>query len=326
MRVRNFVGPEFGMDESPFCRKRTKREFIRGPWSRFVAASVAILSLSGCLVHSRPVQVRMSTMPPQTATYDELIRRVNSEAAKIQTLNATVGITASEGGVKRGRVTDYQQIRGYILARKPSYLRMIGLFPILQNRVFDMVSNGQEFKLWIPPKNQFIVGNNDLPRPGAQPLANLRPQVIYETLLIQPIDVLNDVVVLEEGDHEVLDPRTKRTVLTSEYTLDIIKSNSHGWYLSRKTVFDRTDLHPHKQVIYDENGVVVTEATYDQFTDFNGFLFPARIQIWRPLEEFSITLTVFKLTVNQSLRDDQFILEEPPSARLCSDTGCAHVR
>jgi hypothetical protein len=38
---------------------------------------------------------------------------------------------------------------------------MIGLPPILQNHVFDMVSSGQVFKLWIPAKNQFIAGKNE---------------------------------------------------------------------------------------------------------------------------------------------------------------------
>jgi hypothetical protein len=105
------------------------------------------------LSRSRPVAVDTSLAQLQTATCNDLIERLNAEATEIQTLKATVVITATVGGSKLGKITEYQEIRGYILARKPSSLRMIGLLPILQNHLFDMVSNGQEFKLWIPAKN-----------------------------------------------------------------------------------------------------------------------------------------------------------------------------
>jgi len=275
---------------------------------------IAVVPLGGCLFRSRPVALRTSTAPLQTASRDELIERINSEASEIQTLKATVGITASVGGSKRGKITEYQEIRGFILARKPSSLRMTGLFPILQNHVFDMVSNGQEFKLWIPPKNQFIVGNNDVARPSAQPLANLRPQVIYDALLLQAVDLQNELAVLEEGEHKVIDPGTQKLVLQPDYTLDIIKQNGHGWYLSRKTVFDRTDLQPHQQVLYDEHGSIVTDVLYDEYREFNGVLFPTNIQIWRPQEEYSIKLEVTKLTLNGPIMDDQFVLEPPSGA------------
>ena len=275
---------------------------------------IAVVPLGGCLFRSRPVALRTSTAPLQTAIRDELAERINAEATKIQTLKATVGITASVGGSKRGKITEYQEIRGFILARKPSSLRMTGLFPILQNHVFDMVSNGQEFKLWIPPKNQFIVGNNDVARPSAQPLANLRPQVIYDALLLQAVDLQNELAVLEEGEHKVIDPGTQKLVLQPDYTLDIIKQNGHGWYLSRKTVFDRTDLQPHQQVLYDEHGSIVTDVLYDEYREFNGVLFPTNIQIWRPEEEYFIKLEVTKLTLNGPIMDDQFVLEPPSGA------------
>jgi hypothetical protein len=148
--------------------KTDKGVMMRGVRCLRLLMLIAVVPLGGCLFRSRPVALRTSTAPLQTASRDELIERINSEASEIQTLKATVGITAAVGGSKRGKITEYQEIRGFILARKPSSLRMTGLFPILQNHVFDMVSNGPEFKLWIPPKNQFIVGNNDVARPSAQ--------------------------------------------------------------------------------------------------------------------------------------------------------------
>jgi outer membrane lipoprotein-sorting protein len=279
---------------------------------------IAMVPLGGCVSRSRPVALRTSTAQLETASGSDLVERINAEATKIQTLKATVGITASFGGSKRGKITEYQEIRGYILARKPSSLRIIGLFPILQNQVFDMVSSGQEFKLWIPPKNQFIVGNNDEARPSTPLLGNLRPQVIYDALLWQAVDLQNELAVLEEGEHQVIEPGTQKLVLQPDYILDIIKRNGQGWYLSRKIVFDRTDLQPQQQLLYDEHGSIVTNFVYDEYREFNGVLFPANIHIWRPQEEYSIKLEVTKLTINGPIMDEQFVLEAPSGASLAS--------
>jgi len=74
---------------------------------------IAVVPLGGCLYRSRPVAVHASTAQLQTATGSDLIERINAEATEIQTLNATVGITASVGGSKLGKITEYQEIRGY---------------------------------------------------------------------------------------------------------------------------------------------------------------------------------------------------------------------
>jgi outer membrane lipoprotein-sorting protein len=252
----------------------------------------------------------------QTATGNDLVERINAEATEIQTLKATVGITASVGGSKLVKITEYQEISAYILARKPSSLRMIGLSPILENHVFDMVSSGQEFKLWIPSKNQFIASNNDTARPSPEPLEKLQPQVIYKALLLQAVDPESELAVLEGGEHEAIDPGAQEMALRPDYTLNIIKQDGHGWYLSRKVVFDRTDLRPHQQLLYDEQGSVVTDVHYDEYREFNGVFFPTSIQIRQSQEEYFIKLEITNLTVNAPITDDQFVLDLPSGAGL----------
>ena len=141
----------------------------------------------------------MSPVALKSATKEQLIAYINSQAAKIQTMQATVDIDTSVGGAKKGKITEYKEIRGYVLARKPAMLRMIGLLPILRNTAFDMVSDGQDFKLWIPPKNRFVIGKNDVATPNTdQPMENIRPQNIYEALLIKRIDPDSEIAVLEK--------------------------------------------------------------------------------------------------------------------------------
>ena len=150
---------------------------------------LAVVPLSGCLFRTRKIERQFSTAPLKTATQQELLDYINTESAKIQSMQATVDIDTSVGDQKKGKITDYKQIRGYVLARKPAMLRMIGLYPIVRNTAFDMVSDGTDFKLWIPAKNKFVVGRNDTESHNPdQPLENLRPQHIYEALLLGAID------------------------------------------------------------------------------------------------------------------------------------------
>jgi hypothetical protein len=125
------------------------------------------------------------------------------------------------------------------------------------------------------------------------------------------IDLENELAVLEEGEHNEIDPTTQKPALEPDYTLDIIRRDSQGWYLSRKTVFDRTNLQLRQQRLYDEHGSVVTDVRYDEYREFNGMLFPTRIEIWRPREECSIRLRVTKLTINEPIMDDELVLEPP---------------
>lgn len=281
-----------------------------------VSLTALVLGQGGCLFRTRTVEMRTSTAKLQTATKQELVDRINTDAAKIKTLNATVDIATAVGGEKKGKVTEYEEIRGYILVRKPDMLRMIGLFPIVRNKAFDMVSAGDEFKMLIPAKNKFYVGHNEVIHPAANPLENLRPQVIYNALLLPEIDPKNEIAVLEKSTEVIYDAQKKKELQQPDYIIDIIRHSGDDWYLSREIVFDRTNLVPHHQVIYDQQGNIVTDATYQVYTDYNGVSFPNVINIDRPQEEYSIRLTVVKLVINDPLHDDQFALQQPAGTQL----------
>jgi outer membrane lipoprotein-sorting protein len=276
----------------------------------------AILPLTGCLFRSRKVEPPFISVQLKTATQQQLIDYINTQAANIQSMQATVDIDTTVGGVKKGKVTDYEEIRGYVLARKPAMLRMIGLMPIVRNKAFDMVSDGEGFKLWIPTKNRFVVGRNDVEtHDPSQPLENLRPQHIYDALLLRSIDPQNEIAVLE-NDTELVTEAKSRKVSRADYIVDVIRKGNQGWTLSRKVVFSRTDLLPHRQLLYDERGNVVTNAVYGNYKEENGVQFPWQIEIARPQEEYDITLNIVKLDLNQPLSDDKFILEQPAGAEV----------
>ena len=279
----------------------------------------SVLSLSGCLFRSsRTVPTRtLTTAPLREATLDELVAAMDSSAQHLQTLNASVDIDVSTGGSRKGKVTDYREVSGYVLVRKPEMLRMIGLVPVVRNRLFDMVSDGKRFEVSIPPFGKFYVGSREKTGPPSpQPLENLRPHQIFDALLLRAVNAENEIAVLETGTENVKDPKTHKNAIAPNYVVIVIHRGDQGWYLSRKIIFSRIDLLPHEQQIYNREGQLATVTRYENYTDYDGTLFPGQIDIQRPIEEYSIALTVTKLRLNEPLTDAQFVLTQPPGSKL----------
>jgi len=262
-----------------------------------LALFFATLPLTGCLFHTHRVEESYFKGPLKQATQAQLVNIINQQAEKIQSLQATVDIDTSIGGAKKGQVTDYKEIRGYVLARKPAMLHMIGLLPIVRT-------------------TGFVIGSNEVEtRNSEHPIENIRPKDIYEALLIEPITD-GEIPVLENGVLVFHDSKG-RPVMQDDYEIIVIRmqGNNQG-ILSRKIVFSRLDLLPHEQYIYDDKGNLVTDAHYANYNLYDGVDFPSRIEIVRPQEEYNITLNILKMQINKPLTDDQFALQQPPGAEV----------
>ena len=295
--------------------KETIRRMKFPAGSRFISLALLLtLPLTGCLFRSHTVAAPTGS-ELQSANQQELIERIDAQARAIRTLNATVDIAASVGGEKKGKVTEYQEIRGYILVRQPDMLRMIGLLPVIRNRAFDMVSNGSEFKLWVPPKNKFYVGQNNVVPPGVTGLLALRPQTIYDALLLDAIPP-GDIAVMESGTEMVLNPHTHKPIRQANYRLDVLRRGPKGWYLTRKITFNRVNLQPDRQLIYDGNGNITSDTRYSDWKQYDSVWFPSVVEIRRPEDEYQVTIGIVKLTVNEELTDEQFALAQPPGAQV----------
>jgi hypothetical protein len=233
----------------------------------FIFLACAVFPLTGCFFRTHTVPSHASAAKLETATLPQLVESINTEAAKIKTLNATVDIATAVGRQQKGKpsetkVSEYTEIRGYVLLRKPSTLRMIGLFPVVRNRLFDMVSQGDEFRLSLPTQNKFIVGKSELAHPALHPsLENIRPQHVLDALLVREIPA-EDIAVLEPGVESVLDIKTRKMVDQADYIVDVIERQPDGsWTLDRKIHISRIDLHPTRQILFDKLGNVLTIAS-----------------------------------------------------------------
>jgi hypothetical protein len=271
--------------------------------------------INGCLVRTRTL--KQSKMPPVvlTATADDLVKSINDQCQAIHSLSATVEFQATVGGPRKGKEKTYTSFSGYILLRKPEFLRVIGFVPVLHTRAFDLASDGKTFKLSVPHENKVFEGQNTVTKESPNTLENFRPNVFSDSLLINCIGS-DDLLTLTSNSETKLDPKTRQMIVHPEYDLSVLRRKDSNRVLvpDRVIHFDRTDMRPYEEDIYDSSGAIQTQAIYAPAQTFGPVKFPGSITIKRPLEEYQIVVTFQKLVTNLKLTDDQFEMKTPNGA------------
>ena len=271
--------------------------------------------LTGCFKTTRLVQKTLAPEMYRSAGVDTLQKEVSDRDAAIQTLNASVLITATTGGGRTGKVTEYTSFRGYIFVRKPHDLRVILQLPVIGSRAMDMVSNGENFTLLIPPRNKAITGTNAVTKPSKNGLENLRPAVFFDSLLVPGV-APDEYVALNESTRLVpVVGKKNEDMEEPDYDLAIMKQKDGKVLQTLRVVhINRVNMLPYQQDIYNDDGQIVTQALYDKYQMSGGQEFPTLITIKRPLDEYTLKVQITKLTLNEKLEDDQFELKIPAGA------------
>ena len=111
----------------------------------------------------------------------------------------------------------------------------------------------------------------------------------------------------------VEDAARKHLYSVPQYILNIQRRKPQTPQLGmvRVVYCHRDDLQPYQQDIYDNEGNLETQVFYSGYRDFDSAIYPSLITIKRPVEEIQIVLTVEKVTENQTLKDDQFVVTVP---------------
>jgi outer membrane lipoprotein-sorting protein len=269
-------------------------------------------ALTGCLTHTHSVPKTRPADLVLNATLDQLLQQLNSRFDSIQTINASVEIAATTGGSLLGQVTKHPSFSGYIFLRKPEDLRVLLRVPFVGSVALDMVSDGKNWKLWIPPRHIAMMGTNEVTKPSKNGLENLRPAVFFDSLLVRGLGT-GQIVSLTQNVRVVANPMNKKDMIEEpDYDLEILEQPQGETAHTRRVIhISRTNLLPYQQDIYDTDGNVVTSAFYSNYQSFNDIPFPMKIDIRRPLDQYTLTVTMTKLTLNQKLEDDQFELKIP---------------
>ena len=269
---------------------------------------LSMLDLSACFVRRRIITRKGAKAAPVLLTADKqtLLDRIAREYAAIHDFSATVDMVPALGSSEKNKITEYKDVRGYILFRKPADIRIIGLYPVVRNKAFDMVSNGTDFRLYLPSKNRFIIGSNELRAHSKNKIENLRPQHLEDALLVRPLRP-NEKVDFENITDED----------SADYILHLIHVEPDGQLVPTRSIwFNRVNLHLERQLIFDPAGNILTDARYSEWRNYDGVPFPKQIAIDRPQDEYAIVLTVVKMDINRGVSASKFVLEQPEGTLL----------
>lgn len=221
------------------------------------------------------------------------------------------------GSAYSGMIEQYHEVNGFILALRPASIRVIGQAPVISKNIFDMVSDGQTFRIYIPSKNKFLVGPATLERHADKPIENLRPQHLVDALFWPPIPE-RDPVLMEEASegnsrYYVLTLINRDSESNATQSAD---SGSMEWEIGRKIWFDRADLRIIRVENFSSQGKVASDVTYSNWRQTGALAYPWQITVSRPGDDYRLQIIIKKLTLNEPVAPDRFVLAQPPGTEL----------
>jgi outer membrane lipoprotein-sorting protein len=269
---------------------------------------------AGCAAsHTTVVKPSGPPVQFQTATKPELITRYNQQAEAVTSMNVTVTMTLTAGSAYTGVIKQYHEVKGFILAQKPSSIRVIGQAPVVGTNIFDMVSDGETFSISIPSQNKFLTGPANLERPSAKPIENLRPQHLTAAIFWEPIPEKSPVLMEEATE-----------AASRYYVLTLIRrgersgpdSGDTDWEIAQKVWFDRADLSVARRQTYEPGGKLASDVSYSGWDTFGAARYPRQIALTRPGNDYKLQIGITKAAFNETISADRFVLRQPPGAEL----------
>jgi outer membrane lipoprotein-sorting protein len=283
-----------------------------------------LLVLAGCAATEKHAPPPIAIRPLLDADQAQLIESYNRQAEAVHALNASVQMSPTAGSAYSGVIHQYHEVSGFILAARPALIRVIGQAPIVSTNIFDMVSDGQTFRIFIPSKNEFLVGPTELERATKNPIENLRPQHLLDAFFWTPVPA-GEPVFLEQVD---LPP-------ARYYVLTVLRGSAPSFAIARKIWFDRTDLRISRLQIYGPGGRLDSDIGYADWQDVSppnvqsngptlardnsaaGLLtFPRMVRIARPQQDYQLSVVITRVALNSEIPADRFSLAQPAGTEL----------
>jgi outer membrane lipoprotein-sorting protein len=268
-----------------------------------------VASQAGCIKKTTVVPPAQRLLPAKSATREELMKKLQEQSNQVHTLKATTLLELSQGGAKSGVLEQYRQTKGYVFVERPDHIRIQVQLPILLSTIAIMVSDGQQYRVSIPIKNQFAIRDVNEPVSEKNAVKDLRPQLFLEGLFvdIRPyIDNPNVKSFLEEAVGGV----------HSYYVFSFFDVSAPEAQLLEKIWIDRNELQIARKQIYGKEGRLETDAEYQNFHSEKGIQVPQLVVIHRPVEDFTVKMTFQQTMLNESLDASIFDLPRPEGSEL----------
>lgn len=237
----------------------------------------------------------------RTATLEELTGKIETFGL-IKSMRAGVTLQLSVITENETEVLDFRDVKGFVLVKRPKSIRIVAQVPVLATTAFEMASDGNKFQVYLPARNQFLVGNNTVKTGSSKRADNVRPDHILEALLIAPPQLAESKRFL-----------TSRWEGNQAYQIvSFLREVSNGELkLSREIWFDRNELEISRLIVFDDNGEPATIARYTNWSEQDLLPFPTWISISRPKDGYDLRVHILTPGLNEKVREDGFQLKPP---------------
>ena len=274
----------------------------------FIVLLLSLVQVS-CIKKTRPIPPDQRLLPAKSATRAELLQDLEERSKQVETLKGSITLDLSGGGPKSGVLTEYRQTRGVVVVRRPDHVRIQVQAPLVLTTLATMVSDGNQYRVSIPIKNQYAIGNVNAPLSADSTLNNLRPKIIADGLFVDIRPYLDKPEIrwlfeeATEGTH-------------SYYVFSFIDFAAPEAHLLEKVWIDRTDLQVSRKQLFGREGNIETDVKYSNYHSDGGISFPQVIAIYRTVEDYTVKMTFMNRTFNEKVPEDAFNLPRPEGSEL----------
>lgn len=287
-----------------------------------ILLSVVTLT-SGCVFsRTRHLSKTEVLLDAHVLTKAELLDKLKIRSASVKTLKILNAAIAAEKVVSKEVVTDYGKgtAVGYtatIVVDRPSRLRMqidAAGFPGT-----DVVSDEKQYKVSIPWFQAFGVAATASPIVSDDFKCNLRPVHILDALFVDgekfiddkeiSVVVTEDTVSLSDGKH-------------SYYRVDFNK----GDVPLQELWFDRYLNEVTRKIQFTKDGAKESDVQYSSYEVVDSIPFPKKIEIDRPLDKYKLEMNIVKMSLNEPIEPEKFVLDRPSGADELDFKTCKAVK
>jgi len=220
-------------------------------WTHAPIAALGMLAMVGCGIHH--VASSEPSLPPQTATLEELTRVLN-ERGHVGSYRALVTVAAENA---KGSAT----VRGTVTFTAPRSFVVRGLDPLGRD-LFVFSAQGEDMQLVLANQPTPLVGEDAVDAGLARWFGSFRIDDLLEVLasshgmVIDPLET----VALERGD--------------DRYTLYVLDVSGGQARIQRKVFVERTRLFPVGEDWFDAAGDRRVHVEFGPYAEWGG--------VWRP--------------------------------------------
>ncbi|MGR3310375.1 MAG: LolA family protein [Candidatus Brocadiales bacterium] len=249
----------------------------------------------------------------QNLSLEQIKDTLGSENTKFTTLKAKARITIDAPAINGPLFCN-----GYIRLQRPKKLRVIGTK--LTSTVFDMLTDGERFWLYLPSEKKVYTGRCNSMRRLVKPDITILPDDI--AMLLDYNDALTTGTILTNDVKRILILETWPGL----WLIHLVDLSNETAALRANLYIDRVGVNVIRYDIFDINGNIRVQALFDDYTRFDDAAkktaqdfvpaIPQRIAIFWPDEDTKLTLSLTNIATNEQINPKVFQFSKPKKAEI----------